>query len=390
VRAVEVASNRDFGDRLAEYEKDKRSAEAHREEWDRKIKEAVKKSNPTPPMPEAAIEPKAPSKRRLWTVDCTTEQLARLLGESPSGLICFRDELAGLLGGFDRYGGSGSDRAFWLEAYGGRSHRYDRVGLKGEAIDIPFCAVSLLGGVQPDRLDAMLLSGDDDGLAARPLYAWPDPVPPKRPTRVADKAILQFALQKLHDMPFDKDQEGMYRARIVMLAPDAADEFAAWWERKQWDTHQNAAGRIAGAIGKLSGVSLRLAQTLEFLTWAWSGSNEPEPPTIGIRAVSDAMRIVDEWVRPTLDRVFAEAALPQAHRDAMAVARWLQKHRPERINATASRRSAGFTGPKDPKALDEALEVLVDANWLRPCGSRQGDTRGRLSKDFNVNPAIYM
>lgn len=348
MRAVEVASNRNFGDRLAEYEKAKNSADAHREVWERKIKEAVKKDNPTPPMPEAAIEPKAPAKKRLWTVDCTTEQLARLLGESPSGLICFRDELAGLLGGFDRYGGSGSDRAFWLEAYGGRSHRYDRVGLKGEAIDIPFCAVSLLGGVQPDRLDAMLLSGDDDGLAARPLYAWPDPVPPKRPTMVPDQLMLQSALQKLHDMPFDKDVDGMYRARVVMLAPDAADEFQSWWEGKQWDTRLNATGRIAGAIDKLSGVTLRVAQTLEFLTWAWSGSNGPEPSAIGLRAVCDAMRIVDEWVRPTLDRVFAEAALPQAQRDAMAVARWLLKHQPDRINATASRRSAGFTGPKAP------------------------------------------
>ena len=146
-------------------------------------------------MPPEANSPKDLQGIAYWIVDVTAEQVARTLGENPSGLVCFRDELAGLLGGFDKYGGSGSDRAFWIEAYGGRPYRYDRVSLKGEVIDIPFCSVSLLGGLQPDRLNSMLLSGDDDGLAARPLYAWPDPVPSRRPTRVPDRHALQAALQ---------------------------------------------------------------------------------------------------------------------------------------------------------------------------------------------------
>jgi hypothetical protein len=389
VRAVEAFANRDFAEINAEYETEKKKADAHRAEWENRLAAAVKAKQDIPPMPDTAAEPKRPSRHRLWAVDCTSEQLARLLGDSPSGLICFRDELAGLLGGFDRYGGSGSDRAFWLEAYGGRSYRYDRVGLKGESIDIPFCAVSLLGGVQPDRLDSLLLTGDDDGLAARPLYAWPDPVQSRRPTRVADRSALQRALQRLHDIKFSVDEDGMFRARVVPLEPDAADEFQAWWEGRQWDARNNAAGRVAGAIGKLDGVTLRIAMTLEFLSWAWSGSNAEEPSTVSMMSITNAMRIVDGWVRPTLGRVFAEASLQPADRAAMTVARWLLDHQPTKINAKATRRSAGFTGPKDPKALDEALAVLVDAGWLRPAGTREGGTKGRASKDFDVNPRIY-
>jgi hypothetical protein len=95
-------------------------------------------------MPAEAAIPKAPAKRRLWLVDATTEKTARILGENPAGLICFRDELTGLIGSFDRYGGFGTDRAFWIEAYGGRPYRYDRVRLD-DCVDIPFCSVSILG-----------------------------------------------------------------------------------------------------------------------------------------------------------------------------------------------------------------------------------------------------
>ena len=289
--------------------------------------------------------PKSPTKDRLWIVDSTTEKVARILGENPGGLICFRDELAGLLGAFDKYGGSGGDRSFWIEAYGGRPYRYDRVSLKDHPIDIPFCAVSLLGALQPDRLNSMLLSGDDDGLAARPLYAWPDPVPPRRPTRVADQQ-----------------------------------------EHKQWDAKLGASGRLAGAVGKLNGIALRLALVLELLVWAWRQSNTAEPERVGVQSVRHSTRLIDDWVRPNLERVFAEASLPQAQRDAMMVGRWLLKTKPHQINARDLRRQAGFPGPKEPKTLDAALEMLVDARWLlKP----DKDRSGRPRKDFVVNRAIY-
>ena len=98
------------------------------------------------------------------------------------------------------------------------------------------------------------------------------------------------------------------------------------------------------------------------------------------------MNLIDAWVRPTLERVFAEASLPQAQRDAMAVGRWLLKNRPTTINTRELRRQVGFPGPKEPKALDGAIEILVDARWLiQP----PNDGPGRPRKDFVVNPAIY-
>jgi hypothetical protein len=385
VRAIERGINADWGTRQRNHETDKQTAEARRANWQQEVKKAVDGKKEPPTLPPEAVEPKSPTKTRLWIVDATTEKVARILGENPTGLICFRDELAGLLGGFDKYGGSGSDRAFWIEAYGGRPYRYDRVNLK-EAIDIPFCAVSLLGALQPDRLNTMLLSGDDDGLAARPLYAWPDPVPPRRPLKGADQAAVQAVLQRLWDLAFDMDAEGNVQPRTKLLAPDAAAEFQPWYEHKQWDAKLAAGGRLAGAIGKLDGIALRLAQVLELLEWAWRQSNAPEPEQVSLRSVRNALRIIDDWVRPNLERVFAEASLPQVQRDAMTVGRWFLKTKPKTINARDLRRQPGFPGPKEAKELDAALEFLVDARWLKPAPI---EGPGRPRKDYEVNEAIY-
>jgi Protein of unknown function (DUF3987) len=67
--------------------------------------------------------------------------------------------------------------SFWLEAYGGRPYRIERVK-HPEPIVIPRLAVAVSGGTQPDKL-APLMREADDGLLARLLWSWarPDPVP---------------------------------------------------------------------------------------------------------------------------------------------------------------------------------------------------------------------
>ena len=122
-----------------------------------------------------------------------------LLAAHDKGLLFFRDELAGWFGGFGRYSGTGADRAFWIEAYGGRQFTIDRVK-HPLPIVIPRLSVGVLGGVQPDRL-ADLLRGPDDGLQARFLWLWPDKVPPRRPRRSPDTEAALEAFRRLAELP---------------------------------------------------------------------------------------------------------------------------------------------------------------------------------------------
>jgi hypothetical protein len=87
----------------------------------------------------------------------------------PRGMLVFRDELLGLVRG-TLTRGSHQGRALLLEAYDGQPYAYDR---HDRSIVVPALHLSLLGGIQPDKLP-VLFGHEDDGFAARCLMAWPD------------------------------------------------------------------------------------------------------------------------------------------------------------------------------------------------------------------------
>jgi hypothetical protein len=102
-------------------------ARAAKEHWQQQFKTAVQKNEPLPQRPVEAIEPEPIALPRIMVGDTTPEALAGLLKANPKGLLLQRDELAGWLGSFGRYSSSGNgERAFWIEAYGGRPYTIDR------------------------------------------------------------------------------------------------------------------------------------------------------------------------------------------------------------------------------------------------------------------------
>jgi len=103
----------------------------------------------------------------------TIERVASLIATAaPKGLLIIRDELPGWITGMTAYNEAG--RSFWLEAYGGRPYRVERQK-HPDPIIVPRLAVGVFGTVQPDRLRA-LMDSTDDGLLARILWAWPEPI----------------------------------------------------------------------------------------------------------------------------------------------------------------------------------------------------------------------
>ena len=245
------------------YEAAATQAKAVKRAWEKAVEVAMKNAHDVPPMPDAAREPKAPVRPRAWIANATIEKLARILAEQPGGLINFCDELAGLIGSFDRYGGEGGDRAFHLELYGGRPYRLDRV--KDGSIDIPNMAVSLLGTIQPDRLNRLVLSGDNDGLACRFFYAWPEPRAKQRPATKPDPSTLTDAFRRLGSL---------VNSAIIPVADNGVAVFEAWWTGPHDAATKATTGMLAEAYGKMNGSVLRLALVFEYLTWG--GNADPK------------------------------------------------------------------------------------------------------------------
>ena len=120
-------------------------AALHQEDWQKKVRKAVKDGRSPPSRPAAVSdEPHVP---RLFVNDATVERLGVILAGQPRGGLLIRDELAGWLTGMNRYNGGGSDRPFWIEAYGGRGFTVERVTRAPVRID--HLSIGIVGVLQP-------------------------------------------------------------------------------------------------------------------------------------------------------------------------------------------------------------------------------------------------
>ena len=379
---LEDELSEDFSERLRLWERDNEEASAIYDNWKLDVKTAAKKKVPPPDLPGKAKGPDRPVRPRLWISDATQESVAALLSQHFKGTLSYRDELAGWLESFNRYS-SGGDRPFWIEAYGGRPYRVDRVK-NPEPLYIPRLSISLMGGLQPDTLSEVLLAGRDDGLSARFLYFWPDRVKSRRPTATAATSAAFSPLRRLRSLEPDQDDHGNPTPRVLRLDNEAAGTFATWRT-----DHEDGEpdGKFSGWWGKMPGTVLRLALVLEML-W-WCPDQTPEPQGVSGDAVFGAIGLIEGYLKPMAERVYADARLPSDERGAATLARWILKHKPDAINRRKLRREARLGVLKNASAMEAACDILEGAHWLSPCGTRKGESSGRLSTDYQVNPRLY-
>lgn len=364
-----------------------RRAKAVREDWEKRLGDAVKKGAATmPAMPAAAHEPDEPTRRRTLVMDATPESIGAILAGNPQGTLLARDELAGWLQSFERYSPGGREQ--WLEAYGGRSFVIDRKGAKGP-LAVPFNGVSVLGGIQPAKMAECLLAFPDDGLVARFLWIWPDKLKFARPRQCADHSALESAYRRLEALEWGRNGDGQPVAIPLPLSASAADLFEAW-QADNAEFDDDASGLLKSFVGKMDGALLRIALTSELARWAMSGG--PEPREISLETIEAAAEWIDSYAKPMAERVYGDAALPAAERDAAMLARYIVKKGLRAFNKRELKRSPHKTALpslRNAKAMDAALEVLEDGGLVRASGKRDGDGPGRASGDYTVNPALH-
>ena len=242
----------------------------------------------------------------------------------------------------------------------------------------------MVGGIQPDRLASLLLSGDDDGLPARFLMVWPEPIPPIRPTVTINNDLAYEALRRLHRLEIAVGEDGTPTRVILPLSDEAADLFQQF--RAEHFERQPPGGMFASHYGKLSGVVVRLALVLEHLWWAAEGGGPPQ--RITAKAITGAAALVSDYFLPMARRVYGDAALPEDERGARTIARWIVREGVETLNASELRRTVKLPGLQKAGPVGAALDFLEDAGWIRAAPAREGATKGRQRSDYIVNPRV--
>jgi hypothetical protein len=351
--------------------------------WKGAAKTAIKAGEAPPDKPKGCEIESAPHVPRLVVNDGTIERLGAILAKQPRGTLQMRDELAGWLEGMQRYSGGGTDRPFWLEAFGGRSFTVERMGR--EPLTIDRLSIGVLGGIQPDRLKTLLFKSDDDGLLARFLPIWPDPAPLRRPQAWADESLMEEALARLLTLDLVTDEDNEEHPSFIPFTDDACNLMDDLRQSvRDWES--GAEGLMLSFLGKLPGLAARLALVLAFLDWAIEGGEEPN--SISVAHFGRAAHLVEFYFLPMAKRSYADAATPKPERAARRLAGIIREKGWHQFGSREVMKLER-AGLDNKKELDPALAMLEDGDCIRPIEQPVKPQGGRPQRRFVVNPALH-
>lgn len=384
-----------------QYQKDAKRAEAEalierakRKEGEKEIRESLREDKDPFELAFGMVnaESNRPTRVRFLVYDSTVEKLGELLNENPNGLLCFRDELIGLLLSLDKEGQEGA-RSFYLEAWAGTNpYTYDRIG-RG-TIDITSTTLSLLGSIQPGKLIGYLegatqLGNQDDGLVQRlQLLVWPDITatwhlvdrPPNLDARArADKVYRDILARSGVELGGELEVGDKSGIPFTRFDPAAQTLFNEWFSALEI--------RIRGGEEHPSFEShlskyRSLVPSLALLIHIAEGH--------GGQVGKDALERAIGWVRyleSHAERVYGFVTRPENHAARCLAARILRGALPDGFDARSVYRK-GWSGLTRSEQVESALQVLAGLNWVREVVDTK--TGGAPATTWSINPKLLL
>jgi hypothetical protein len=343
-------------------------------------------------MEALEMSEKQPARRLFKTNETTIQSMTLLQSQNPRGLLVFRDELTGLLTRWDREDGA-DERAYFLEGWNGNGAYVDVKIARGVTEAKQIC-ISLLGGIQPDKLKAYLhqaQQGGNDGMIQRlQLAVWPDE--PKN-WRLIDTAPNKehkhrafVMLQKLAEMDFteyganldESDDRPYYRFDEAGQAV-----FFDWLTELQTvkiPAEENPL--MVEHFGKFRSLMPSLALIFHLIDIA---NGEPGGP------VSEtAARLAVAWcdyLESHARRVYAMAESPEQEAAVKLAGKIKAGSLPNPFTTRDIDRK-GWHGLGKGAPLKEALEILAYEGWLVEQPSEAPTVGRRPLPSYHINPLV--
>lgn len=350
--------------------------------WEKDVATAVENGATPPAKPTNSNAEKRPTRSRLMVNDITIERLAELIGEQEIGVMQFRDELAGWLEGMTRYTTGGSDRGFWLEAYGARPYTVDRMTRQ---VSVDRLAVCVLGGIQPDRMNSLLLGADDDGLLARLMPIWPDPAPITSDTVDYDDSILRHILRSLYRYVTGTVFVCKPEPFVVGFHEKAYSKLSDL-RLRQRSLEDEEEGLTKSLLGKITVLTVRVALVLAFINAVTEGRDFPRQ--LSEEDFEAARLFTVDYVLPMVRRSYEMASVSKAERAARIIL-WLAKTKGWRVFSVREIKRLGRTGLTEDKEIGAALSMLLSADWIKIQPNKEKPAGGRPSIKYQVHPRLW-
>ncbi|WP_125185642.1 YfjI family protein [Desulfofundulus salinus] len=397
---LEVRARKEYEAAMKEYEADRELFKAQKEALKSKMLEATKGKKKTEGLSLAELrqqylnlkEPEPPVWRRYRTNDATIEKMSELLSENPRGILLFRDELIGLLAGWDKEGRE-TDRAFYLEAWNGYgSMTTDRIG-RG-TIHVDNLCVSILGGIQPAKLLAYLHQAmnelENDGLMQRlQLLVFPDELgdwelvdryPDKKAQELAFKVIER--LDKMDFVAYGARLDEGERIPYFRFDNEAQDLFYEWLtELENEKLRRDDPPALLEHLSKYRSLMPSLALIIHLIDIA-AGAAEGD---VSLKAAKMAAAWCD-YLESHARRIYGLVG-SVGQRAAAELAKKIQKRVLKDGFTVRDVYRKGWYLLNSRELVQAACDELVDAGWLKPVPE---DVPGRQPKIvYRVNPKIF-
>jgi len=375
LREMEAEWRGEYESATSEYAASEERAKLDKEVWREKYRAAAKAGKALPDEPKQAAPP---TQRRILMGDSTFEALQLALRDNPAGLMVLRDELAGLLAGFEHKDRQ-QERSFYLESWNGKNaSQVDRIG-RG-SINVPHCCLSLFGGIQPEPLRKYLASTQQDGLMQRfQLLVWPDfPKTWSYQDLAPNKAAIEQA-KKVYRRIAAMDPANPLK---LHFSDDAQELFADWLaslENRLCIDDEPAA--IRAHLAKYR----KLMPALSLL-FALADNHLDSIPLECARKAATWCDFLEAHVR----RVYGAQPTDQQIA-ALVLARKIEQGWKKGEAFSLRDVYGSHWGQLDtPDKARAALKELADAGWVRKLTASDSQPKtGRPSERYGINPKVY-
>ena len=337
------------------------------------------------PLEEIGNEEYAKSKaegtaiRQAWVADVTTEAMALVLGDNPTGVLLHRDELVGWVRSMDQYKGKGSDRQFYLAVWSRKGLHYQRKGdYKNGPLIVQSPFLSVLGGLPTEQLHQLISKETDgDGFLDRMLFVYPKDVPvtdwSSEEISAAIREGWDKAVRDLWSVPANPQQTVLFSSAAETRWKELYNQHADEMNDKALPPH------LGNVWSKLRAYAGRLTLVLHMLHHGKDGAE------VGVESVEGAWRLVN-YFKSQARRAYGVMNADLDVKQAARILGWIRKR-----NGIPFTRSEAYSSLKNksvskPSDLSQPLQLLVSYGYIRRVVS--GPQRGRPAERYEVNPSI--
>ena len=350
-----------------------------------------------------------PEIKRYVTDDGTIESIGELESKHKNGMLVKRDELTGWLASLENESNQQA-RSFYLEGFNGLgSFQVDRIGRGSVFIDTH--CLSVIGGIQPDKLEYYLSKSmkglGNDGLIQRfQLMVYPDPLPnskerdlsPDKPSRDAIYSLFEMidSMQLGDFMRYGANPIDDYHKRpYYRFTGEAYQVFMDWYDALKIRASDAEHSIIAEHLIKYAKTVPSLALVFHLVDCIEHGTSLGAVNMNALRAALAWCEVLESHMMRIYSTVTDSANIKASYL-AEKIIKMVKKGADK--TDTTDWISYGFTarqlirkgwkGLTDADDVLNALEVLIEHNWLSWQEVPSTGKGGRPTEYYFINPRL--